>query len=137
MPQPVETTMNMLLDIGPETLIGALILAVLIATLTTGAYSWLRRGKSEATTILVALILVANLACLVTGAGFIKSMSTPLQSSSTSRRMGTLAGGLENGQHGMPYHRVRSGPRWRRTSYPGRARAERTANSAAAPVSPE
>jgi predicted PurR-regulated permease PerM len=75
MPRPIGSTIDMLLNVGADTLIGALILAVLIAVLTAGFYLWLRRGKSDVTTILVALILVANLACLVTGAGFIQSRS--------------------------------------------------------------
>ena len=75
MPQVVGTTFEMLLDLDLDTIVGALVLAVLVATLTAGAYLWLRRGKSDVTAMLVSLIVIANLACLVTGAGFIRSKS--------------------------------------------------------------
>jgi hypothetical protein len=75
MPQPVGLTIDMLLNLSLDTLIGALLLAVLIAVVAAGAYLWLRRGKSDVTATLVAVSLVANLACLVTGAGFIQSRS--------------------------------------------------------------
>ncbi len=136
MPQPVGLTIDLLLDLGPETLIGALILAVLIATLTACVYSWLRRGKSEATTILVALIIVANLACLTAGAGFIRSRSSFLQVKSRSDQTGSLGDGQENEQGGEPRYVGRSAPRWRRTSRAGRNPAKRAPNSEAAPVSP-
>ena len=73
MPQVVGTTFEMLLDLDLDTIVGALVLAVLVAALTAGAYLWLRRGKSDVTAMLVSLIVIANLACLVTGAGFIRS----------------------------------------------------------------
>jgi hypothetical protein len=70
-PQPVTTLLNMVLDVGMEPLIGALILAFLLAALTASTYMWLKRGKPDVKVLLVTLILGANLACFATGAGFI------------------------------------------------------------------
>ena len=88
MPQPVGSTIDMLLNLGSDTLIAGLLLAVLIAALTAGAYLWLRRGKSDVTIILVSFILVANLACLVTGAGFIQWRSLSHRIGAPDRRSG-------------------------------------------------
>jgi hypothetical protein len=137
MPQPVGSTIDMLLDVGLETLIGALVLTVLIAMLTAGAYFWLRRGKSDMTAILVALIVVANLACLVTGAGFIESRSHFRRLGPSSLRTGSHGSDQENGQVGVSRHSARSVHRWRRTSLPGHAAPKRLSNSEAAAVSPE
>jgi hypothetical protein len=135
MPQPVGSTIDLLLDLGPETLIGALILATLIATVTAWVYSWLRRGKPDATTILVALIIVANLACLTAGAGFVRSRSNFLQLRSISDRTGSFAGVQEDEQRDAPRRRGRPGPRWRQASQVGRAPAKRVPAGEAAPVS--
>jgi hypothetical protein len=137
MPQPVGSTIDMLLDLGLETLVGALVLAVLIAMLTAGAYFWMRRGKSDTTAILVTLIVVANLACLVTGAGFIESRSHFRRFGPSLLRTGSHGSDQENGQVGVSRRSVRSVHRWRRTSLPGRAAPTRLSNSEAAAVSPE
>jgi hypothetical protein len=136
MPQPVGSTIDMLLDVGLETLIGGLVLAVLIAMLTAGAYFLLRRGKSDMTAILVALIVVANLACLVTGAGFIESRSHFRRFGPSLLRTGSH-GSDQNGQVGVSRHSARSVHRWRRTSLPAHAAPKRLSNSEAAAVSPE
>jgi hypothetical protein len=122
MPQPVGSTIDMLLNMSADTVIGALLLAVVIAAVTANSYSWLRRGKSDLTTILVALILVGNLACLVTGAGFI-------QWTSHSSRIGSPDRGQKNGQVSAPRRLVRPGVRWRRAASRRPARAELPANS--------
>jgi hypothetical protein len=75
MPESVGTTVDMLLDLDRDTIVGALVLAVLIAAMTAGAYLWLRRGKRDVSALLVSLLAIANLVCLVTGAGFIQSRS--------------------------------------------------------------
>lgn len=75
MPESVGTTIDMVLDLGLDTIIGALFLAALTAAVTTGMYLLLRRGKPDVSGLLVSLILVANLACLVMGAGFIQTRS--------------------------------------------------------------
>jgi hypothetical protein len=137
MPQPVGSTIDMLLDVGLETLIGGLVLAVLIAMLTAGAYFLLRRGKSDVTVILVALIVVANVACLVTGAGFIESRSHARRFGPSLLRAGSNGGDHENGQVGVSRRSVRSAHRWRRTSLPAHAAPKRLSNSEAAAVSLE
>jgi hypothetical protein len=108
MPQVVGTTFEMLLDLDLDTIVGALVLAVLVATLTAGAYLWLRRGKSDVTAMLVSLIVIANLACLVTGAGFIRSKSqSPHPLALPGSRQGTIAA--------SPRHPGRDATMWRRT----------------------
>jgi hypothetical protein len=107
----------MLLNVGLETLIGGLILAVLIAVLTAGAYLWLRRGKSDVMTILVTLILVANLACLVTGAGFI-------QLRSSSVYVGPRGSGQENRKISAVSRFARPAHLERRAFFPRRAPAK-------------
>ena len=137
MPQTVGSTIDMLLDVGLETLVGALVLAVLIAMLTAGAYFWMRRGKSDTTAILVALIVVANVACLVTGAGFIESRSHIRRFGPSLLRTGSHGSDQENGRVGVSRHSARSVHRWRRTSLPAHAAPKRLSNSEAAAVSPE
>ena len=113
MPQPVGTTIDMLLELGQDAIIGALVLSVLVAALTAGAYLWLRRGKSDVTAILVSLIVIANLACMVTGAGFIQSR---LQSAPP----GTLIGGQRGTVTASHHHLGWDGTIWRRAGYPRR-----------------
>jgi hypothetical protein len=137
MPQPVGSTINMLLDVGLEPLVGALVMAVLIATLTAGAYFWLRRGKSDVTAILVALIVVANLACMVTGAGYIASRSRGLKLGVESAPIGTIANGRENGQVDVPRRFAGSAARWRRTSSRSRSVAKQLVDGEEATVAPE
>jgi hypothetical protein len=137
MPQPVGSTINMLLDLGLEPLVGALVFAVLIATLTAGAYSWLRRGKSDVTTILVALIVVANLACMVTSAGYIASRSRGLRLKDEPGPTRPFLNGQENGQVIVPRRFSSSAARWRQISSRGRAAARRLANSEEVAVPPE
>ena len=99
MPKPFESTIDMLLDVGLDTLIGALVLAFMIAVVSASAYLWLRRGKSDVTALLVALIVVTNVACLVTGAGFIKWTSQSTQFRIALRRPSPLASGHERWQN--------------------------------------
>jgi hypothetical protein len=127
MPQPVASTIDMLLNVGVETLIDALLLAILIALPTAGAYLWLRRGKSDVAAILVAVILVANLACMVTGAGFIHSRSQ-------SQRIGSLPGGQAISQSPRVLRPVIRG---RQTASSRHASAKRIVNSVHTPDPPE
>jgi hypothetical protein len=137
MPQPIGSTIDMLLDVGLDALVGALILAVLIATLTAGAYFWVRRGKSDVTAILVALIFVANLASLVTGAGFIASKSRAIQLGPALHRIGRLGNSQENGQVNVPRRFAGSAARWRRASSRDRSTATRRVQGEAAAVAPD
>jgi hypothetical protein len=127
LPQSIGSTIDMLLVVGLDTLIGALVLAVLIAALTAGAYLWLRRGKSDVSAVLITLILLANLTCLVTGAAFI-------QSKHSLKRTGPIVVGQEDGTIHMPRRGGRPDTAWRRTSYPHRGTANRAANAVEAPV---
>jgi hypothetical protein len=136
-PKSFETTTDMLLDVGLETLIGALVLAFLIAVVTAGAYLWLRRGKSDVTAMLVALIVVANLACLVTGASFIESRSHFALRGPVLRPAGPLSSGHDRWQVSMSRRFDRHGDRSRRNSAPDRAVANRNASGERAAISPE
>lgn len=126
MPESVGSTIDMLLELDRDTIIGAIILAFLIAALTAGAYLWLRRNKSDVSSILVSLILVANLACLATGAGFAQSRSP-----------GIHAGSPGAARHEIPRHPGRHGTSWRRTSHPRPAPADRPASDEVTPPHPE
>ena len=94
MPQIFGTTIDMFLELGQDAIIGAMVLSVLVAALTAGAYLWLRRGKSDVTAVLVGLIVITNLACLTTGAAFVRSQS---RSRNPSRRR--VAGGRRSPRH--------------------------------------
>jgi hypothetical protein len=71
--QQARATIDMILDQKPGTLIGALVLSLFAAALLAGLYRWLSRGRSDAASVLTALILVSNLTCLGAGAGFMRS----------------------------------------------------------------
>jgi hypothetical protein len=65
---------NFLMDLAPEELIGAVMLALLLAAVMTGIYCALRRRKSDAATLLVPLMLVGNLAGMLVGASYIRTL---------------------------------------------------------------
>jgi predicted PurR-regulated permease PerM len=127
----------MLLDVGLDTLIGGLLLAVLMAMVTASAYLWLRRGKSEVTAILVALILIANLACLVTGASFIDAKSQTSKMQPVLSRIGSLNAGREPWQTGAPRRSGRFSHRSKQTSSSGSAASGQNVNGKPAAPSPE
>ena len=114
MPRAIGTTFDMLLDLNLDAIVGAMVLALLIATLTAGAYHWLRRGKSDVTAVLVSLIVIANLACLVTGAGFIQSRW------SQSPHPAALPAGRQGAFATSPRRPGRDATAWRRTDSPRR-----------------
>jgi hypothetical protein len=114
MPRAIGTTFDMLLDLNLDTIVGALILALLIATVTAGAYHWLRRGKSDVTAVLVSLIVIANLACLATGAGFIQSRW------SQSPHPVVLSASQQKAFATSPHRSGRDATAWRRTGSPRR-----------------
>jgi hypothetical protein len=129
MPQVVAETFDMLLDLGAETLIGALFLATLLALLVASVYLRLRRGKSDVMMLLVSMILVANLACLVTGASFVQSKDSP-------RRIGPYGGDQANQRVSAPRRFAHPGTTWRRPFSPRRAPAKQPVNSDEAPAAP-
>jgi predicted PurR-regulated permease PerM len=135
-PKPFESTINMLLDVGLDTLIGALILAVLIAMVTASAYLWLRRGKADVTALLAALIVVTNVACLVTGAGFIEWRSRSTKSDLALARPGLFASGHERWQNNISRRSERH-PRWRRNTAPEHAVATQNVIGKPEAISPE
>jgi hypothetical protein len=118
MPRAIGTTFDMLLDLNLDAIIGAMVLALLIATLTAGAYYWLRRGKSDVTAVLVSLIVIANLACLVTGAGFIQSRR------SQSPHPAVLPAGRQGAFATSPRRPGRDATAWRRTDSLRRGRPD-------------
>ena len=136
MPKPFESTIDMLLDVGLDTLIGALVLAFMIAVVSASAYLWLRRGKSDVTALLVALIVVTNVACLVTGAGFIKWTSQSTQFRIALRRPSPLASGHERWQNSMS-RRFDNHRRSRRNAAPDPAVAARNVIGEPTSISPE
>ena len=130
MPQVFGTTIDMLLELGQDAIIAAMVLSVLVAALTAGAYLWLRRGKSDVTAVLVGLIVIANLACLATGAAFVRSRSQSAQSVATAvgRREAIVAG---------PHRSGRDAGAWRRPDLPRRGRASRFVDSLQEPPPPD
>ena len=137
MPQSMQSTIDMLVDAGVETLISALVLAFLIATLTAGTYFWLRRGKSDGTAILVSLIVVANLACLMTGARFIESRTHVAELRAALRQSGSLVRGQAYGHLRMSRFPDRSAHRSRRNSLPGGSAAKQLANAETVAAAPK
>ena len=130
MPQVFGTTIDMLLELGQDAIIGAMVLSVLVAALTAGAYLWLRRGKSDVTAVLVGLIVIANLACLTTGAAFVRSRFRSAQSVATAsdRREALAAAQRRSG---------RDGGAWRRAAGPRRPRADRFVDGPQEPPPPD
>ena len=130
MPQVFGTTIDMLLELGQDAIIGAMVLSVLVAALTAGAYLWLRRGKSDVTAVLVGLIVIANLACLTTGAAFVRSRSRSAQSVAPS-------GGRRETIAAAPRRFGRDAGAWRRTAGPRRGRADRFMDGPQEPPPPD
>ena len=131
MPRAVGTTFDMLLDLNLDTIVGAMILALLIATLTAGVYHWLRRGKKDVTAVLVSLIVIANLACLVTGAGFVQSRSakSPHPAVLPTSRQGAFAT--------SPRRPGRDATAWRHTNSPRRGHSDVFQSGERTPVPPD
>ena len=130
MPQVFGTTIDMLLELGQDAIIGALVLSVLVAALAAGAYLWLRRGKSDVTAVLVGLIVITNLACLTTGAAFVRSRSRSAQSVTTS-------GGRRETIAAAPRRFGRDTGAWRRADLPRRGRASRGVDGPQEPPPPD
>jgi hypothetical protein len=129
MPQSVEMTFDMLVDLGADTLIKALFLAALMALMAAYPYLWLRRGRSEMMGTLISLFLVGNLACFVVGAAFIQ-LRDPYRSYA-------LRQAAQNNRR-VPEHRRAGRPiAWRRASFPRPAPARPPADYEAPPASPD
>jgi hypothetical protein len=68
-----QRTIEFLSDLPPKAFIAAVLLALVFAVATAGTYRWLAIHRPDATTLLVCLILIANLACALTTVGFVQS----------------------------------------------------------------
>jgi predicted PurR-regulated permease PerM len=71
--EQAERTIEFVGQLQPESFIGAMLLALVIALTTVGTYRWLVGRKPDALMLLVCLVLVANLACTLAAVGFVQS----------------------------------------------------------------
>jgi hypothetical protein len=71
--EQAERTIEFIGSLPPEAFIGAILLALVIALTTVGAYRGLAGRKPDNFTLLVCLVLLANLACSVAAVGFAQS----------------------------------------------------------------
>jgi hypothetical protein len=71
--EQVERTIDFVGNLPPAAVIGALLLALVIALTTVGAYRLLAGRKPDALMLLVCLVLLANLACTLAAIGFVQS----------------------------------------------------------------
>jgi hypothetical protein len=60
-------------DLSPETFVATLLVALVIAVVTAGVYRGLARRKPVTLTLLVCLVLLANLFCMLVTVGFVQS----------------------------------------------------------------
>ena len=72
--EQAERTIGFLSDLSPEALIGALLLALVIALTTAGTYRCLTGRPPAGLLLLVCLVLVANLASILTAVGYVQSI---------------------------------------------------------------
>jgi hypothetical protein len=68
-----KRTIEFLDDLPPAAIIGALLLALVIAVTTAVTFRWLAGRKPDAFTLLVCLVLLANLACILATVGYVHS----------------------------------------------------------------
>jgi len=129
MPQSIEKTLDMLIDLGPDTLIKALFLAALLALMAAYPYHWLRRGRSEMMGTLVSLFLVGNLACLVVGAAFIQ-LRGPYRDLA-------LRQAAQKNPRAPEYRRAGRPAAWRRANFPRHAPARPHSDNEAPPAPPD
>jgi apolipoprotein N-acyltransferase len=71
--QLAKRTSDLVMDLPPETFVGAMLLSLVVAMLTAGAYYWLAQRKPTSLTLLVCLVLLANLACVVATVHLVQS----------------------------------------------------------------
>jgi predicted PurR-regulated permease PerM len=64
---------GLFMDLPPDTLFGAMLLALVVAIGTASAYRWMARPKPSSLTLLVFLVLLANLACIVATVSLVHS----------------------------------------------------------------
>ena len=68
-----KRTTEFLGELPPDSFIAALLLALVIAVTTAGVFRWLAERKPNASTLLVCLVLLANLACILATVGYLQS----------------------------------------------------------------
>jgi hypothetical protein len=66
-------TIGYLGDLPPRAFLGALLVALVISSATAGIYRRLAGRRSDASMLLVCLVLLANLACILATVVFIES----------------------------------------------------------------
>src|SRR5690348_5663050 len=69
----LRSTGNMILDRSPEGLIGALLIALVLALMVSGLYALLHRRVSDNTVLLTCLVLAANVVGMTIAGGYIYS----------------------------------------------------------------
>jgi hypothetical protein len=68
-----KRTSDLVMDLPPDTLVGAMLLAMVAALGAASAYRWMARPKPSSLTLLVFLVLLANLACIIATVSFVHS----------------------------------------------------------------
>ncbi len=71
--EQAERTIDYVGNLPPAAVIGALLLAFVIALTAVGVYRWLAGRKPDALMLLVCLVLLGNLACTLAAVGFVQS----------------------------------------------------------------
>jgi hypothetical protein len=68
-----KRTTDSVMDLPPDTLVGAILLALVVAIGTACAYRWMARQRSGSLTLLVCLVMSANLACIIVTVSLVES----------------------------------------------------------------
>jgi hypothetical protein len=68
-----KRTTDSVMDLPPDTLVGAILLALVVAIGTAGAYRYIAQQRPSSLTLLVCLVLSANLACIIMTVSFFES----------------------------------------------------------------
>jgi hypothetical protein len=68
-----KRTTDSVMNLPPDTLIGAILLALVVAIGTAGAYHYMAQQRRSSLTLLVSLVLSANLACIIMTVSLVES----------------------------------------------------------------
>jgi hypothetical protein len=68
-----KRTSDLVMDLPPDTLVSAMLLALVAALGTASAYRWMAQSKPNSLTLLVFLVLLANLACTIATVSLVHS----------------------------------------------------------------
>jgi hypothetical protein len=58
-------TSDVVMDLPPETFVGAMLLALVVAMATACVYRWMAQHKPSSLTPMICLIFLANVACII------------------------------------------------------------------------